>query len=227
VVYDNLGKFITYVFAHLPPEVVPFLIYALAGGAIPLPLTALQILAIDLGTETLPALALGREPAEPGVMSRPPRPRGSHLIHRGLLIRAWLWLGMIEAALVAGAFFWVLGRDGWSPGDDVGAGAPLHDTYVTATTMTFAAIVACQVGAAFACRTDRVRLREVGVLSNRLLLAGIAFELVFAAAVVYVPPLQEVFDTAALGPAELLPLAAFPLVVWGAEELRKIHVARR
>ena len=54
---------------------VPFLLYALSGGSIPLPLTALQILAIDLGTETLPALALGREPAEPGLMDQPPRPR--------------------------------------------------------------------------------------------------------------------------------------------------------
>ena len=63
--YDNVRKFILYVFAHATPEVVPFLCFALAGGAIPLPLTVLQILAIDLGTETLPALALGREPAEP------------------------------------------------------------------------------------------------------------------------------------------------------------------
>ena len=73
-VYDNVRKFIVYIFAHATPEVVPFLVFALSGGAIPLPLTVLQILAIDLGTETLPALALGREPAEPGLMDRPPRP---------------------------------------------------------------------------------------------------------------------------------------------------------
>ena len=65
-VYDNVRKFILYIFAHAVPEVVPFLVFALSGGAVPLPLTVLQILAIDLGTETLPALALGREPAEPG-----------------------------------------------------------------------------------------------------------------------------------------------------------------
>ncbi len=73
-VYDNVRKFIVYVFAHATPEIVPFLLFALGGGAIPLPLTVLQILAIDLGTETLPALALGREAAEPGLMARPPRP---------------------------------------------------------------------------------------------------------------------------------------------------------
>ena len=74
-VFDNVRKFILYIFAHATPEVVPFLVFALSGGAIPLPLTVLQILAIDLGTEILPALALGREPAEPGLMDRPPRPR--------------------------------------------------------------------------------------------------------------------------------------------------------
>ncbi|HET7269736.1 MAG TPA: cation-transporting P-type ATPase, partial [Rubrobacter sp.] len=98
VVYDNIRKFVTYIFAHATPEVVPFLIYALSGGAIPLPLTVMQILAIDLGTETLPALALGREPAEPGVMSRPPRLREKGIIDRAMLARAWGWLGLVEAA---------------------------------------------------------------------------------------------------------------------------------
>ena len=79
-VYDNVRKFILYIFAHATPEVVPFLVFALSGGAIPLPLTVLQILAIDLGTETLPALALGREPAEPGLMERPPRDRSEGVI---------------------------------------------------------------------------------------------------------------------------------------------------
>ncbi|GAA1695433.1 hypothetical protein GCM10009733_108790 [Nonomuraea maheshkhaliensis] len=69
-VYDNVRKFILYSFAHTVPEIVPFLVFALGGGLIPLPLTVLQILAIDLGTETLPALALGREPAEPGLSDR-------------------------------------------------------------------------------------------------------------------------------------------------------------
>ncbi|MDT4986070.1 MAG: hypothetical protein QOI74_164 [Micromonosporaceae bacterium] len=75
-VFDNVRKFVPYIFAHAVPEVVPFLIFALSGAAIPLPLTVLQILAIDLGTVTLPALALGREPAEPRLMDRPPRRRG-------------------------------------------------------------------------------------------------------------------------------------------------------
>ena len=108
VVHDNIRKFVTYIFAHATPEVVPFLIYALSGGAVPLPLTVMQILAIDLGTETLPALALGREPAEPGVMRRPPRPREKGIIDGPMLGRAWGRLGLVEAALVTGGFFYVL-----------------------------------------------------------------------------------------------------------------------
>ena len=114
-VYDNIRKFILYIFAHAPAEVVPFLVFALSGGAIPLPLTVLQILAVDLGTETLPALALGREPAEPGIMERPPRPRGEGVIDRPLLVRAWLFLGMISAALVMAGFFYVLLRRAGAP----------------------------------------------------------------------------------------------------------------
>jgi len=225
-VYDNVRKFILYILAHLTPEVVPFLVFALSGGTVPLPLTVLQILAIDLGTEVLPALALGREPAEPGIMERPPRPRSEGVIQRSLMMRAWVFLGLIEAALVLTGFFWVLLHAGWSPGDEVGSGSSLHHAYLQATTMTFAGIVACQVGTAVAARTEHASLRQVGVFSNRMLLWGIAFELAFAAAIVYVPALQELFGTAALGPAELALLATFPFVVWGADELRRARLRR-
>jgi calcium-translocating P-type ATPase len=221
VVYDNIRKFVTYIFAHATPEVVPFLIYALSGGAIPLPLTVMQILAIDLGTETLPALALGREPAEPGVMRRPPRPRDKGIIEGPMLARAWGRLGLVEAALVTGGFFYVLYSAGWSPGAPVGPGSPLHASYLAATTMTFAGITACQVGTAFAARTSRASLREIGVFSNRLLLWGILFELVFAAAIIYLPPLQKIFATNALGVRELAILLLFPPLVWGTDEIAR------
>jgi calcium-translocating P-type ATPase len=220
-VFDNIRKFVLYIFAHATPEVVPFLVFALSGGAIPLPLTVLQILAIDLGTEILPALALGREPAEPGLMSRPPRTRSQGVIDAGLLYRAWVFLGLIEAALVMGGFFLVLVGAGWAPGDDVSAGSALHDDYLRATTMTFAGIVACQIGTALAARTERASLREVGLFTNRLLLVGLASEVLFAAALIYVPALQSVFGTAPLRPVDLAVLLAFPVVVWGADELRR------
>ena len=226
-IYENVRKFILYIFAHATPEVVPFLVFALAGGAVPLPLTVLLLLTFDVGTETLPALALGQERAEPGLMERPPRSRSEGIIHPGMLVRAWLFLGLIAAGLAMAAYFFVLVRAGWHPGDPVGAGHALHDAYLEATTATFLALVVGQIGTAFAARTDRASLRSIGVFTNPLLLWGIAFELVLAAMVIYLPPLQDALNTAALGPDVLLFIAPFPFIVWGADELRRYIVRKR
>jgi magnesium-transporting ATPase (P-type) len=226
-VYDNIRKFIVYIFAHTTPEVTPFLVFALAGGAVPLPLTILQLLAFDVGTETLPALALGREPAEPGIMRRPPRRRRESVIRAPMLLRAWLFLGAICAALAMGGFFVVLLRAGWHAGDPTGEGHPLNHAYRQATTMTFLGMIAGQIGTAFAARTERASLRSVGVFTNRLLLWGIAFELVLAALLIYLPPCQDVLETAALAPWMIALVAPFPFIVWGADELRRYLLRRR
>jgi calcium-translocating P-type ATPase len=217
-VYDNVRKFIVYIFAHATPEVVPFLLYALSGGAVPLPLTVMQILAIDLGTETLPALALGREAPEPDLMDRPPRRRGAQVIDRPMLVRSWGVLGGVSAVLVTALFLVTLLEGGWTLGASVETG-PLHEVWRQATTMTFLAIVSCQVGTAMAARTERASLRQVGLTTNGLLLWGIAFEILFAAAVVTVPFLQDVFGTAPPERWALLCLLPLPAVVWAADEL--------
>jgi len=194
---------------------------------LPLPLTVLQILAIDLGTETVPALALGREPAEPDVMRHPPRPRGERLITGRLLLRAWLVMGTLSALLALAMFFAVLVNGGWHPGDPTGSGSPLHHVWQQATSTTFATIVMCQVGTAFAARTERASLRTVGVFSNRLLLGGVAFELLCAGALIFVPALQDVFGTAAL-PLWVLPLLLpCPVIVWAADEFYRAASRRR
>jgi calcium-translocating P-type ATPase len=226
-VYDNVRKFIQYIFAHATPEVAPFLVFALAGGAIPLPLTVLQLLAFDVGSETLPSLALGRDPIEPGIMDRPPRPRSEGVIRRPMLIRAWLFLGVMVAGLSLAGFFYVLSNAGWHPGDPVGAGHPLHHAYLQATTMTFLGMIAGQIGTAFAVRTRRASLRSIGVFSNRYLLGGIVGELLLAAVFVYAPPLQSLLGTAGLPVHDLVLLLPYPFVVWGADELRRYLLRRR
>jgi calcium-translocating P-type ATPase len=225
-VYANIRKFILYIFAHTTPEVTPFLVFALGGGAIPLPLTVPQLLAFDVGTETLPALALGRERAEAGLMTQAPRPRGESVVQPPMLLRAWLFLGLISAVLQMSGFFYVLTKAGWSPGDPTGAGTSLHDPYLEATTMTFYSMVVCQIGTAFAARTDRASLRSVGVFSNPLLLWGIAFELVLAAVFVYTPPFQSLLGMAPLSPDALVFAMPFPFIVWGADELRRYLLRR-
>jgi calcium-translocating P-type ATPase len=226
-VYDNIRKFILYIFAHTTPEVVPFVVFALGGGQIPLPLTVPLLLAFDVGTETIPALALGRERPEPGLMRRPPRRRSESVIQPAMLVRAWLFLGVICAALAMAGFFYVLLGAGWSPGDETGKGHTLHHAYLQATTMTFLGMVAGQIGTAFAARTDRASLRSIGVFSNPLLLWGIAFELALAALLIYAPPFQNLLGTAALTPDMLLFVLPFPFIVWGADELRRWVLRRR
>jgi magnesium-transporting ATPase (P-type) len=88
-------------------------------------------------------------------------------------------------------------------------------------------IVACQIGTAFAVRTERASVRAVGVLRNRPLLYGIAFELAFAFTIVYLPQLHRVFGTADLSPRQLLFLLPYPFIVWGADEFRRALVRRR
>lgn len=190
-------------------------------------MTVLLILSIDLGTETLPALALGRERAEPDVMARPPRARRERLITGHLLFRAWVLMGTISAALSLGLFFAVLYRAGWHVGAATGSGAPLHDVYRQATTVTFAAIVACQIGTAFAARTERASLRTIGLVTNPLLMLGVVFEIAFAAALIYVPALQVVFGTAAPPPWAMALLLPCPVIVWGADEMYRWILRRR
>ncbi|MFB9253440.1 cation-translocating P-type ATPase [Sphaerisporangium melleum] len=226
-VYDNIRKFICYIFAHSTPEIAPFLVFALAGGAVPLPLTVLQLLAFDVGTETLPALALGREPAEPGIMKRRPRRRSEGVIRGSMLVRAWLFLGVICAALTLAGFFYVLLRAGWRPGDPTGPGTPLNHAYRQATTMTFLGMIAGQVGTAFAARTERASLRSIGPWSNPLLLWGIVFELALAAVLIYAPPFQALLGTAPLSADMLAFVAPFPVIVWGADEVRRWVLRRR
>ena len=225
-VYDNVRKFIVYIFAHATPEVVPFLLYALSGGNIPLPLTVMQILAIDLGTETLPALALGREPAEPGLMDRPPRQRSENVVSRDMLLRAWGILGGVSAVLVMALFLGTLLTNGWRFGDSVSSG-PMHEAWQTATTMTFLGIVACQIGTATAARTEHASLRQIGLGTNRLLLYGIMFEVAFAALVVTVPFMQDIFGTVRPPLHLVLWLLPFPFVVWGCDEIYRSIRRRR
>jgi calcium-translocating P-type ATPase len=227
VVYDNIRKFIIYIFAHATPETLPFLVFALAGGAVPLPFPVLLLLAFDVGTETLPSLALSRDPPEPGIMNRPPRRQSEGLIRRPMLIRAWLFLGLIVAFLSLAGFFYVLTQAGWHSGDPTGAHTRFHHAYQQATTMTFLGVIFGQIGTAFAVRTQRASLRSVGAFSNRYLLWAIAGELAIAAVFVLTPPFQALLGTAVPPARDLLLLIPFPFIVLGADELRKFMIRAR
>jgi len=148
------------------------------------------------------------------------------VISAGMLARAWGFLGLIAALLVMAGFFITLLRAGWHPGDPTGPGTPLNHAYRQATTVAWLGIVACQIGTAFAVRTDRASLRSAGVFTNRFLLGGISISLAFAALLIYAPPMQAFFGTQSLTPSQLLTVAPFPLIVWGADEIRRYLLRR-
>lgn len=223
-VYDNIRRFAGYHFCSNVGELVPFLVWGITGGAVPLPLVVMQVLAIDLGTDMLPAIALGTERAEPGTMRRPPRERRERLLNRAVLARVFGWIGPLEGLAAMAAFLFAYGLAGWRPW------SPLADTgtlYYEATAMTMAGIVMAQIGAGLGWRTNRRSLRSVGFLSNRLLLVGIAVELAMVALLAYTPGLDRAFHMSALSPWHWLFLLAWPPIVVGAEEARKAVIRAR
>ncbi|HET7724657.1 MAG TPA: cation-transporting P-type ATPase [Propionibacteriaceae bacterium] len=221
-VYGNIRKFLTYILTSNMSEGAPSAAFLLSRGGIPLPLTVMQILTVDLGTDMVPALGLGTERPEPGVMDRPPRGPTERLMNRSVLLKAFAWYGLLETAFSMTAYFFVNLVHGW-PGVPLATSGPVYEQ---ATTMTLAAIVLCQVGAVLNCRTDATSLVRVGLLSNRQVLVGIAVELVLLCAISYVPFMQEVFGTAAIGPLDWLYLVVLPVPMVALDELRK-SVARR
>lgn len=215
-VYENIRKFISYIFSSNIPEVVPYLASVLLR--IPLPLTVIQILAVDLGTDMLPALGLGAEKPTPDLMRRPPRGRHEHLLNVRLLARAYLFLGPIEAAAGLFGFFYVLSAGGWQWGEPLAATAPL---YLQATTACLTAIVVTQVANVFACRTFRESALTLGLFSNRLIIAGVCFELMLQLFIVYHPLGNRIFGTYPLAGAVWLSLVPFAAALFLAEEGRK------
>jgi sodium/potassium-transporting ATPase subunit alpha len=221
-VYANIRKFVTYILASNVPEIVPYLAFGLFRA--PLALTIPQILAVDLGTDMVPALALGAERPDPAIMNVPPRPRAERLVSLGLLIRAYGFLGTIEAAIAMGCFFWFLRLNGWTWGAPLDWADPL---YRKATALTLAAIVIAQVANVFACRSERVSLARLGFLTNSFILWGILVEMTLLIVIVYTPPGNAILGTAPL------PLWAWIAPILGAsglllaEEIRKLAVRHR
>jgi P-type Ca2+ transporter type 2C len=234
-VFDNLRKFSTYIFASNIPELAPFIFMELFN--IPLALTVAQVLAIDLGTDLLPALALGMERPEPDVMQRQPRPRDQTLVDNRLALRAFAWLGSLETIFCYLGFFWVYHNN--SIVDTLGRllGTPLpflllpaataSTTYLLATTIFHAGVVTGQIGNAIACRSEKSHLHQLGWFSNPLLLAGIAVEIILILAMVYLPPLARLFGHAPLPLAAWIMLALYAPGIYFIERLRKMLFHRK
>jgi sodium/potassium-transporting ATPase subunit alpha len=220
-VFDNLRKFLTYILSSNIPEIVPYLAFVLFR--IPLPLTIIQILAVDLGTDMLPALALGAEKPDPGVMQRPPRARTERLLSWKLIARAYLFLGLLEAAAAMAVFFFVLDAAGWEYGETLAQSAPL---YLQATTACLATIVMMQVMNVLLCRHPLKSALSFGLFSNPLILLGIAAELLLMLFIAYAPVGNWLFGTAPVGASVWLIALTLAVFMGGMEEIRKAWLRR-
>ena len=221
-IYNNIRRFLIYLFTHNLGELFPIVFATLTGLPV-VPLNALQVLSIDLGSDVLPALALGAEEPEPGLLEQPPRPRSERLMSRTVIGR-FLFLGSIQAVGATASFYFALHAGGWHWGDPLSSSSHL---YHQAITMTQAGIVFSQVFNGFAVRTDRQSVFTVGFFSNRRLVYAEAVAVAIMFAISYWPPLQSLLGTAALPASWWLVPAAFGLVALIAEELRKAIVRRR
>jgi len=215
-VYENIKKFITYIFASNIPEAVPYLAYILLK--IPLPLTIIQILAVDLGTDMLPALALGAEKPMPGIMKQPPRKIQERLLSFSLISRAYLFLGPIEAAACMFGFFYVMVNGGWKWGEML---SPNNILYMQATTACLTAIIVTQIGNVFACRSPKESVFSIGFFTNRLIFLGIAVELLLQLFIVYHPWGNKIFGTYPISLSAWLVLIPFAVFLLFADEARK------
>jgi calcium-translocating P-type ATPase len=221
-VFANIRKFFTYILTHNVPELLPYLAFVLFK--IPLAITVLQILAIDLGTDMLPAVALGAEKPEPAAMKRPPRSPTERLVDWPLLARAYLFLGPLEGIAALTAFFFVLGRGGWRYGQFLPANDAL---YMQATTACLSAIIGMQIVNIFLCRSERGSAFSLAIFSNRLIWAGIATELVLILLIAYTSLGNQVFATAPIPGSVWLLLIPFALGMLILEEFRKLLARRR
>jgi len=229
-IYSNIKKFITYILTSNIPELIPTIF--VVAMHVPPALTVLQILSVDLGTDLVPALALGSEEPEEKLLLEAPRKATDPLISRKLLLRSYAYLGIVESALCMGAFFFVWSRAGYSltqmktVADQLALGAgsvPSADYFVYqySTTLALAAIVFAQIGNLFACRSDTDSFFTTIRKHNPFIYLGVAVELAILAFIVYVPFMNSIFGTVPLRWGDLLLLLICPVVVIFFDELWK------
>ena len=205
-IYDNIRKFIKYTMTSNSGEIWTIFLAPFLG--LPLPLLPIQILWINLVTDGLPGLALGVEPEERDIMKRPPRPPDESVFARGMWQHI-LWVGLLIGGLSLGALAWVYhqGSDNWQ-------------------TVAFTVLTLSQLAHALAIRSEQDSIFTIGWFSNPSLLGAVILTLGLQMAVVYLEPLQAIFNTSDLTPTELALSLGLPCIVLAAVETEK-WLARR
>jgi Ca2+-transporting ATPase len=205
-IYDNIRKFISYVMTGNSGEIWTIFLAPFLG--LPIPLLPIQILWVNLVTDGLPGLALAVEPAEHGVMRRPPRPPRESIFAHGMWQHI-LWVGLTMGAvcLFVQALVIRTGTGHWQ-------------------TMVFTVLTFSQLGLAMAARSERESLFRLGLSTNWPVLGAVLLTIALQAAIVYVPWLNRVFDTTPLTVAEVVICLLASSVVFFASEFEKLLIRR-
>jgi Ca2+-transporting ATPase len=208
VIYDNIRKFVKYILSSNTGEIWVMLAAPFLG--MPLPLLPLQILWINLVTDGLPGLALAVEPAERGTMQRPPFHPNESVFSRGIG-RQIIWIGILMGIASLG-----VGYMGWRA-----------DSGGSWQTMVFTTLTLAQMGNALAIRSSHDSLFTIGLFSNRAMLGAVILTFVLQLAVIYIPLLQDFFNTQALTPFVLGICLVLSTVVFWAAEVEKWFLRRK
>ena len=220
-VYANVRRFLTYHLTDNVAELTPFLLWALSGSTIPLAIGVLQVLALDIVTDTLPATALGAELPAAGILHGPPD-RG-RLLDRTVALRAFGVLGPVEALVSFAAFLATFAAAGWRPGDVFPAGWLL----LAASGAAFAAVVLGQFANAFACRSAVLRPGQLGWRSNRLLLGAVLAAGVLVVGTFAIEPIASALGQARPTAAGFAVALMAPFAVLAADAAYKALHSRR
>lgn len=220
-IFDNAKKFVYYVFSSNSGELFTPMIGLFTG--LPLPLTGIQILAIDLGTDVFPSLALGVENEEKNIMKQPPRTGNDRIMDFNKLINL-LQVGLVMAALALTIFLVTLYKGGWHWGEALDENNIL---YYRATASVYATLVFCQAANALSCRSNTRSIFQIGLFSNIWLIYAEIISAIMLAAMMWWPPIQHAFKTAAPSAFSwiLIFLSFFIFLAW-AELRKKLHKKR-
>lgn len=205
--FANIRRFLTYHLTDNVAELTPFVIWALTGGQFPLALGVMQVLVLDLATDTLPAVALGAERPGAGVLAQ--RPSSGRLLDAATARRAFGVLGPTQAFMAMTAFTVSLLVAGWRPGDP----GPGSDVLASASGAAFAAVITAQMANAFICRSVDRRVGRVAP-ANWLLYPAVAVAAVLGLVAIVVAPLADVLGQSMPSvPGAMVAAAAAPVML--------------
>ncbi|MBP3810608.1 MAG: cation-translocating P-type ATPase [Clostridiales bacterium] len=219
IIYSNIRKFVSFLLSCNVGEIlVIFLLSLIPNTVIPgiaAPLTAIQLLWLNLVTDSFPALALGREKGEPGIMKMPPRPKGEPIINKSMLVQIFVQAIAIFVCVAAAFLIPLTRNNGFFFSSDI-------EALTGARTVAFATLILAELLRAFASRSERLSVFKLGLFTNKLMNTAVGLSLVMLLAVIYIPGVNGIFDNVALNPAAWLVIVPLALIPFATSEIFKL-----